>query len=157
MVFMAGILHPDRLLGQSADSLTLILSPLQFCLYLWYFLDALLLPFGCCAEVVGGSSAHQEPSRMDKPSEDISVQTHSATAEHTPTLEGAGPRRKPTLQQENAAVWVAVWPVLVAFFTSVTVLYLVFPFFTYVPSSGLLGDHLPKVRVSWQVTYLCKD
>ncbi len=37
--------------------------------------------------------------------------------------------------------------VLVSFMTSVTIMYTVFPFFTYVPSSGLFPDELPKARV----------
>jgi len=36
--------------------------------------------------------------------------------------------------------------VIVGFFTSVSVLYLVFPFFTYVPSSGIFGRELPQAR-----------
>mmetsp|Transcript_15218 Transcript_15218/g.40145 ORF Transcript_15218/g.40145 Transcript_15218/m.40145 type:complete len:706 (+) Transcript_15218:67-2184(+) len=59
--------------------------------------------------------------------------------------EGGGPKRKLTLHQENMAVWAGAWPVLVAFFISVSVLYLVFPFFTYVPTSGKLGKELPQV------------
>lgn len=38
--------------------------------------------------------------------------------------------------------------VLLAFLMSVTVMYLIFPFFTYVPQSGLFGDALPQVTES---------
>ncbi|KAF5836510.1 hypothetical protein DUNSADRAFT_5841 [Dunaliella salina] len=78
---------------------------------------------GCCAGGAAGvgSESHQGQSK-----------------------DGGGPQRKLTLHQENLAVWAGAWPVLVAFFVSVVALYLVFPFFTYVPSSGALGGKLPQ-------------
>ena len=39
----------------------------------------------------------------------------------------------------------AVWPIMSALFLAGFVYIVVFPFFTYVPSSGLMGDNLPKV------------
>lgn len=42
-------------------------------------------------------------------------------------------------------VLVAIWAPLLALFLSSTIALTVFPFFTYVPSSGWLGDSLPKV------------
>eukprot|EP00798_Chlamydomonas_sp_ICE-L_P016004 gene16004-22142_t len=50
-----------------------------------------------------------------------------------------------TLAEETRLALAGIWPVLTAFFASVTTMYLVFPFFTYVPSSGLLGAALPRV------------
>ena len=38
-----------------------------------------------------------------------------------------------------------IWPVMISLFLSGTVGIMVFPFFTYVPSSGWLKDLLPKV------------
>jgi len=38
-----------------------------------------------------------------------------------------------------------IWPIMMALFLAGVILCLVFPFFTYVPSSGMLGDQLPKV------------
>ncbi|KAG1671541.1 hypothetical protein FOA52_011263 [Chlamydomonas sp. UWO 241] len=49
-----------------------------------------------------------------------------------------------TWAQETSATLSATWSVLVAFFVSVGTMYLVFPFFTYVPSSGIFGDHLAR-------------
>lgn len=39
-----------------------------------------------------------------------------------------------------------IWPVMTSLFLSGVVGIMVFPFFTYVPSSGWLNDLLPKVR-----------
>jgi hypothetical protein len=39
-----------------------------------------------------------------------------------------------------------IWSTLVALFCSGCIGILIFPFFTYVPSGGLLGEMLPKVR-----------
>lgn len=39
-----------------------------------------------------------------------------------------------------------LWPLMSALFLVGTILCTVFPFFTYVPSSGLVGDSLPKVK-----------
>lgn len=41
-----------------------------------------------------------------------------------------------------------MFQVILAFLSSVTMLYLIFPFFTYVESSGLLGARLPQVGFS---------
>ena len=38
-----------------------------------------------------------------------------------------------------------IWPVMISLFLSGVVGIMVFPFFTYVPSSGWLDDLLPKV------------
>ena len=38
-----------------------------------------------------------------------------------------------------------IWPVMTSLFLSGVVGIMVFPFFTYVPSSGWLNDLLPKV------------
>lgn len=38
-----------------------------------------------------------------------------------------------------------IWPVMTSLFLSGVVGIMVFPFFTYVPSSGWLNDFLPKV------------
>lgn len=38
-----------------------------------------------------------------------------------------------------------IWPVMISLFLSGVVGIMVFPFFTYVPSSGWLNDLLPKV------------
>jgi hypothetical protein len=40
-----------------------------------------------------------------------------------------------------------IWPVMISLFLSGVVGIMVFPFFTYVPSSGWLNDLLPKVVV----------
>ena len=40
-----------------------------------------------------------------------------------------------------------IWPVMISLFLSGTVGIMVFPFFTYVPSSGWLKDLLPKVSM----------
>jgi len=57
---------------------------------------------------------------------------------------GSGPRHL-TVREETLRVVADAWQVFAAFLGSVTVMYLVFPFFTYVPTSGLLGDALPQV------------
>ncbi|KAG2485421.1 hypothetical protein HYH03_015803 [Edaphochlamys debaryana] len=49
-----------------------------------------------------------------------------------------------TVNQEVALVVRDAWQVLLGFLVSVTILYIVFPFFTYVPTSGWLGDSLPQ-------------
>ncbi len=38
---------------------------------------------------------------------------------------------------------------MLGFLVSATMLYIAFPFFTYVPSTGWLGDSLPQVRSSY--------
>ncbi|GAX74520.1 hypothetical protein CEUSTIGMA_g1969.t1 [Chlamydomonas eustigma] len=50
-----------------------------------------------------------------------------------------------TLAEETSATIAIIWPVLLSFLTCVTVLYTIFPFFTYIPSSGLLGDQLARI------------
>eukprot|EP00195_Chlamydomonas_chlamydogama_P000047 CAMPEP_0202923636 /NCGR_PEP_ID=MMETSP1392-20130828/78554_1 /ASSEMBLY_ACC=CAM_ASM_000868 /TAXON_ID=225041 /ORGANISM="Chlamydomonas chlamydogama, Strain SAG 11-48b" /LENGTH=560 /DNA_ID=CAMNT_0049617329 /DNA_START=341 /DNA_END=2023 /DNA_ORIENTATION=+ len=60
-----------------------------------------------------------------------------------PAAAQAGPPL--TLAEETSAALAGMWPVLVAFLISVTVTYVIFPFFTYIPSSGVLGDGLPRV------------
>ncbi|MEW5319436.1 MAG: hypothetical protein WDW38_010588 [Sanguina aurantia] len=50
-----------------------------------------------------------------------------------------------TLGEETWLVVQGTWQILFGFFSSVALLYLVFPFFTYIPSSGLLGESLPRV------------
>lgn len=40
-----------------------------------------------------------------------------------------------------------IWPVMISLFLSGVVGIMVFPFFTYVPSSGWLNDLLPKVSL----------
>ena len=40
-----------------------------------------------------------------------------------------------------------IWPAQLALFLTGTCGLLIFPFLTYVPSDGMLGDMLPKVRV----------
>lgn len=40
-----------------------------------------------------------------------------------------------------------------ALFTSGTIGLLIFPFITYVPSSGLLGDLLPKVSATTRIAF----
>lgn len=39
-----------------------------------------------------------------------------------------------------------IWPILIAFFLSGVTILVVFPFFTYIESGGLVGERLPKVR-----------
>lgn len=39
----------------------------------------------------------------------------------------------------------SIWPAAVALFLSISTSTLVFPFFTYVPSSGFFGEMLPQV------------
>ncbi|GIL56538.1 hypothetical protein Vafri_11895 [Volvox africanus] len=50
-----------------------------------------------------------------------------------------------TLQQEVVEVLRGSWKVMLGFTVDVTLLYIVFPFFTYVPTSRWLGDSLPQV------------
>lgn len=38
-----------------------------------------------------------------------------------------------------------IWPILVAFFLSGVTILVVFPFFTYIESGGMVGERLPKV------------
>ena len=45
-----------------------------------------------------------------------------------------------------------LWPVMIAIFLSGTFVILIFPFFTYIESSGLIGESLPKVRSSPAIT-----
>lgn len=47
-----------------------------------------------------------------------------------------------------------IWPVMISLFLSGVVGIMVFPFFTYVPSSGWLDDLLPKVRAAISITAL---
>lgn len=42
-----------------------------------------------------------------------------------------------------------IWPVMISLFLSGTVGIMVFPFFTYVPSSGWLKDLLPKASTTF--------
>lgn len=56
-----------------------------------------------------------------------------------------GAPHTPSFAEEAWVTLQGIWPVAVAFTTTVTILNLVFPFFTYVPTSGLMGDSLPKV------------
>ena len=39
-----------------------------------------------------------------------------------------------------------LWPVMTAIFLAGTFVILIFPFYTYIQSSGLIGEQLPKVR-----------
>ena len=49
-----------------------------------------------------------------------------------------------------------IWPVMISLFLSGVVGIMVFPFFTYVPSSGWLNDLLPKVTsLSVLLTSMC--
>ncbi|KXZ43097.1 hypothetical protein GPECTOR_102g50 [Gonium pectorale] len=57
---------------------------------------------------------------------------------------GLAAPRSLTVQEEVAEVVRDSWQVLLGFLVSVTILYVVFPFFTYVPTSGWLGDSLPQ-------------
>ncbi|GIM01280.1 hypothetical protein Vretimale_6080 [Volvox reticuliferus] len=50
-----------------------------------------------------------------------------------------------SLQQEIVEVLRGSWKIMLGFTVDVTLLYIVFPFFTYVPTSGWLGDSLPQV------------
>ncbi|GFH13152.1 uncharacterized protein HaLaN_08983, partial [Haematococcus lacustris] len=50
-----------------------------------------------------------------------------------------------TALEETAAVMAQAGVVMLAFLISVTVTYLIFPFFTFVKSSGWLGASLPQV------------
>lgn len=55
------------------------------------------------------------------------------------------PQLKMTALEETAAVMAQAGVVMLAFLISVTVTYLIFPFFTFVKSSGWLGASLPQV------------
>ena len=60
----------------------------------------------------------------------------------------AGDGSGQTQQQEEGATLLLLqscWVPLLALFLSSTIALTVFPFFTYVPSSGLIGESLPKV------------
>ena len=48
-----------------------------------------------------------------------------------------------------------IWPALCALGLSSTVALIIFPFFTYVPTSGLLGDSLPRVGAALRRAVLC--
>ncbi|GLC47580.1 hypothetical protein PLESTB_000003400 [Pleodorina starrii] len=50
-----------------------------------------------------------------------------------------------TMRQEVTEVLKGSWQVMLGFTVDVTLLYIVFPFFTYVHTSGWLGDSLPQV------------
>ena len=41
-----------------------------------------------------------------------------------------------------------LWPIMTALFLVGVMFCVVFPFFTYVPSSGAIGDSLPKARLT---------
>lgn len=49
----------------------------------------------------------------------------------------------------------ATWQVVLAALVSSTLLNAVFPFFTYLPSSGMLGERLPQVGHSKHAFSLC--
>lgn len=54
-------------------------------------------------------------------------------------------------QGGTMAVVGVLWPVMTAIFLAGTFVILIFPFYTYIPSSGLIGEQLPKVSP------LCSD
>ncbi|KAF8061140.1 hypothetical protein HT031_004601 [Scenedesmus sp. PABB004] len=58
---------------------------------------------------------------------------------------GEGQRHGPAAGPSYAAVFAYTWQVVVATLVASTLLNAVFPFFTYVESSGLLGEFLPQV------------
>ena len=53
--------------------------------------------------------------------------------------------RKEDMDVPTDVLLLATWPAAAALFLSVSTSILVFPFFTYVPTSGYLGDLLPQV------------
>ncbi len=71
---------------------------------------------------------------------------------------GQGQSQLTPFASESAASWEeegqggtkevvgALWPVMTAIFLAGTFVILIFPFFTYIESSGLIGESLPKVR-----------
>lgn len=81
-------------------------------------------------------TVHGDPSGSKRPYGRVS----GASAAHS-----ASPVASLTLMQETQETMTIIWPVIMSFFVSVTIMYLIFPFFTYIPSSGYLGDTLPRV------------
>ena len=57
----------------------------------------------------------------------------------------ASAAKEPEPEANAAAVLRAIWPTVMGLFFSGTCGLLIFPFLTYVPSDGMLGELLPKV------------
>ncbi|EFJ40464.1 hypothetical protein VOLCADRAFT_99745 [Volvox carteri f. nagariensis] len=110
---------------------------------------ALQIQNGCTAaqaEGAGGGAAANEKDKLPPPEGSGGL----ASAEAPPPLPAAAVAvalSPPplTLRQEVVEVVRASWQVMLGFTLDVTLLYIVFPFFTYVPASGWLGDNLPQV------------
>ena len=60
-------------------------------------------------------------------------------------LAGVSLQGPPSMRQLAVAALREIWPALSALALSCTISLVLFPFFTYVPTSGLLGESLPKV------------
>ena len=75
-------------------------------------------------------------------------------------MESPFAQSSPNLAREGSGtmdVVRGIWPVMISLFLSGVVGIMVFPFFTYVPSSGWLNDLLPKVLCSFSGSVFLLD